>query len=162
MQAFYQCNLCKKKFPMYAKYGGRIPQKENLKPVCNIIIHDFNVGHLPTRCFKCDDKIVDKMEKILNKDRNKIHLTEKVFDKILGGDMDNPFISYKEWAKLEQAKIDAHKYKCTKCNRGFDELKLTFSKNIRVLAGTYAILRTNNTCLECIDEITEDLKGEIK
>ena len=158
MEQAYQCQICTKKFPAIAPYGGRIPQRENLKPSCNIIIHNFNVGLLGKRCFKCDEKIVNKMEKILNKDRNKIDLSERKFNK----DMFDPFETYDEWKKRMTIERSKGKHVCTKCKKGYDDLKYTFSKNVRILAGSYAILETDNTCTECIKEITKELKELLK
>ena len=156
----YRCGICKKEFPMFSPDVGKIPQRESLKPTCNIIVHNFNVGILKKRCFRCDDKVIAKMEKILNRDRNRVDLSEKAFKKDPCDD--SPFIEYAAWKKKKTQWEASHRYVCNKCNRGYDELKHTFSKNVRVLAGSYAVLQTDNTCQACIHEIIKELKEALR
>ena len=159
MEQAYQCQICNKKFPMFLPYGGRIPQRNNLKQNASLTVHNLLVKQLPVRCFKCDEKIMEKISKVINKDRRRIDLSEKAYNKDLTG---NPLEEHADWKKRKMIEYSSGKFKCSACQKGFDDIKHVFSRTVRIKVGMYGVGVMTNMCMECINDIVQDLRRVLK
>jgi len=171
----YQCHYCRKKFPIFGEYWGRVPQSEFLSTAKKLTMQGVGVdiGRIEKICYKCEEKMHARIKKIMNKkrqDRTEVKRWElKKMHKEANLDINIVFEEDEEkCASMVKASVEEQmrkKYgneRCDICGTRFDQFRGNLHKSTRLTLGTSILAKRYEFCDVCLDEIVEEIRAVIK
>jgi len=172
MNKFYQCEFCAKKFPVFANFWEKTPEKKFIKPNRKISFRNFDIVDCGKICHSCDKKLLKKIEKIVKKDRNDdklILLKEERELRKLAHDQafDNPFGTDKETVEKAEKIYDNMiakkygKYECNLCHKRYDKFRENLCNRDYIMFAQSEVFSITMFCYSCKRKIAKEIKDLI-
>lgn len=163
VKIIYNCEICNSDFDGSTPFGNPKPQNLFLKRSSRLTINNTYVAQLPRRCYACDQKLIKKIERLIDKKRKHDHLSSAVDLSKTAWKNDlaefiGPFCNFEKYDDWLKIKHNQNPYICNNCSNSFPVKANTFSSTIAVKFGYDTVIDRQNICRYCLQNIIEDLK----